>query len=400
MIRQLAPYQLAVDIVIAAMFGLVLLPIVLGDGLAGVIVHLGMTVSLALRRLSPGLALAIAWVSVFVQLGSGMQAIVPNVAILAVLYTTGSYGDRLSKWAGLASACIGGVVAAVYTTLVLYAGTAGSWSVNEVSQVVFTSAVGSIAAVFVFGLSWTLGLLARTTREARVVREQQFQALEQQRLAQQAVVVEQERNRIARDMHDVVAHSLAVVIAQADGSRYAHRGDPEALGETLGTVADTAREALADVRLLLSELRHRQGDGPQPVVADLERLIEQMGAAGLDVRTHEYGTRAQMPAGHQIALYRIVQEALTNALRHGDTGHPVSLELWWIEQGVSFRIENAMVSPSVTRPAAAGIVGGHGLPGMRERAELTGGWLAIEVRDGRFRVSGALAPAHVGGSGS
>jgi len=391
MIRQLKPYQLAVDLSVAGLFGLLLVTTTFADGVPGVVVLVGMAVALGLRRLSPGIALAVAWMTVVVQLLSGMQAVLANAAILAVLYATAAYGGRVVRWLGLASACGGGVIAAVYTTLILYA---QDVTIGTPSVLVFTSVLGSVAGVFVLGLSWTVGLLVRTSREARVVSIQRYQALQEQRAAQQAVVVEQERNRIARDMHDVVAHSLAVVIAQADGARYVHKGKPEQLDATLATIADTARAALGDVRLLLSELRHRQGDGPQPVIADLEPLIEQMRAAGLAIDVREYGQRIPLPAGHQIALYRIVQEALTNALRHGDASEPVILELWWMPQGASLRVTNA-VQEHRSEPRQSL---GHGLPGMRERAELAGGWLSIDQPDGdHFVVSGFLPTVVPGG---
>ncbi|WP_316313707.1 sensor histidine kinase, partial [Clavibacter michiganensis] len=139
--------------------------------------------------------------------------------------------------------------------------------------------------------------------------------------ALQDVVVEQERNRIARDMHDVVAHSLAVVIAQADGARYARLVDPEAADEALRTISTTARQALGDVRILLAQLRHSEDDAPQPELKELSDLIDQMRSTGLTIEFVETGQPGEFGTGQQLAVYRIVQEALTNVLRHGDVGH-------------------------------------------------------------------------------
>ena len=139
-----------------------------------------------------------------------------------------------------------------------------------------------VAAGFALLLSWTVGALVRTAVRAQENREAQ-------RRAEADAAAEQERVRIARDMHDVVAHSLAVVIAQADGARYAAGADPAAAGssaaiEALGTISTTARAALADVRLLLTQLRHPQPEGPQPRLADLEELYAQVRAAGVELR--------------------------------------------------------------------------------------------------------------------
>ena len=156
--------------------------------------------------------------------------------------------------------------------------------------------------------------------------------------------------RIARDMHDVVAHSLAVVIAQADGARYAprRRRIPAVATEALGTISTTARAALADVRLLLTQLRHSQGDGPQPTLADLEALYAQVRAAGVDLRVDvDPAPPGEPPAAVQLAVYRILQEALTNALRHGDGG-PVAVRL-----ALARRPASSSRCATRCRPAAA-----------------------------------------------
>ncbi|MCP2030710.1 signal transduction histidine kinase [Okibacterium sp. HSC-33S16] len=385
MFRRLSPPQITVDIVVAALFGLVVSSIDLTytDGMPIVIVVMGMTLALALRRVSPGLALAVAWVSVAVQLTSGLEPVVSNMAILAVLYATGCYGEAWVRWAGLASAIGGGILAATYMSLFYLASGYDLTRLSELSGVVLSSLLGSVAAIFIFVLCWTIGLLVRTAQSAKAESARRRQAQEEQRLAQQSVVVEQERNRIARDMHDVVAHSLAVVIAQADGARYAHIGNAEAMDTTLATIADTARGALGDVRLLLAELRHRQGEGPQPLLTDLDALFEQMRGAGLDVRVTTSGDEQPLPTGHQISVYRILQEALTNALRHGNRFEPVAVDMAWQDAGVSVRVDNTVAS---VPPQGDGF--GHGVPGMRERAALVGGWLTAEkIENGRFVVT-------------
>ncbi len=380
MFRRLGSVQITVDLVVAGVFGLILIPIGIGtaDGLAGILVILGMAFALALRRLGPGPALGVSWLTVLVQLTNGMQAVPANIAILAVLYATACYGGQWAKWAGLVSAVAGGVVAATYTAMTVFVGI-NPFNVGVGLQGVAAAVAGSIAAIVVLGLSWTTGLLVRISRDAQAESTRRFHA---QRLAEQAVVVEQERNRIARDMHDVVAHSLAVVIAQADGARYAQKGDPVAMDGTLATIADTARSALGDVRLLLVELRHRQGEGPQPLLTDLDALFAQMSGAGLRLRHTVAGTEQALPVGHQIAVYRILQEALTNALRYGKPDAPVHVDMVWRDGGVSLRVQN------LAHTTSAGDSLGHGIPGMRERAGLVGGSLIAErtAEDG-FLVS-------------
>jgi len=365
MFRSLTPQQLTVDIVVAAVC--LLLRFAIGiDGLALTAVVMIMAAALAIRRLSPGLALAVAWGGALLQMASGSPPDASNIAILAVLFATARYGPPKVRWLGLASAGAGAIIATAYYIVTGYlrfyidgfyvAQRLPQFSSESVAQITFIAVVGLASASAVLGLSWTLGLLANTRDKARESRRRQ-------RAAEQTVVIEQERNRIARDMHDVVAHSLAVVIAQSDGGRYSP--DAEAKDEALTTISATAREALADVRLLLGQLRHSQDAGPQPMLADLDRLVDQLRASGLTIRFEQRGEPLAMPAGQQLAIYRIVQEALTNALRHGDTSQPVDVLIVWSTDAVTLSITNAAT-------AAPGPQG-HGLAGMRERAILVGG---------------------------
>jgi signal transduction histidine kinase len=387
--RPVSRRQLTVDV--AAAIGFFLLALVLDSsaGLAGVLVLLGFSVALAMRRLSPALALSLAWAAAILQMLAGLPVMFGNLAVLAILYATAAYADRVVRWAGLVSVGVGAFLAAVYLAAVEQGFDRVSERISNGngSAIIWEGLAYLVGIAAVLGLSWTLGLLMRTWQAARESRQRQYRAQEVQRSAQRDVVVEQERNRIARDMHDVVAHSLAVVIAQADGARYARAQDPEAVDAALTTISTTAREALGDVRILLTRLRQDDAAGPQPVLADLDRLVEQMRSTGLDIDWTTTGSPTTLGSGAQLAVYRIVQEALTNALRHGETGRAVYLSLAWTDGWVTVTIDNAIrVKPDV---APAGEIG-HGLPGMRERALLAGGSLSAETVGERFVVSGRL----------
>ena len=284
--------------------------------------------ALAVRRLSPGLSLGLAWLGAIAQMSFGRAPGPVDIAIFAVLYVTAAYGSRLVFWSGFASAIVGAGVITLYIFAGPIASTQLDWST------ITTAAAVLIAALFALLLAWTVGALVRTGIRARENRDAQ-------RRAEDDKVAEQERVRIARDMHDVVAHSLAVVIAQADGARYASATDPSAATAALGTISSTARSALADVRLLLTQLRHSQGDGPQPTLADLEALYAHVRAAGVDLRVDVDPAPAAPPtAAVQLAVYRILQEALTNALRHGD-GDASTCRLAWLPDRVELTVRNA-----------------------------------------------------------
>lgn len=340
----------------------------LGTALLGVSAVL-LCAAVALMRLSPALALAAAWAGALAHMASGAPPVPVNVAILLVLFATAAWGSTAVFWAGLGSAIFGALVAVVY--LVVLIGGPGASVVNLDTLVLLTT-----IALLALGLAWTAGLLWRTVLRARGIRQAQERA--ETRAAE-----EQERVRIARDMHDIVAHSLAVVIAQADGARYAAASDPDAAAGALSTISQTSRAALSDVRMLLTQLRHRQGDGPQPTLADLETLFEQVRQTGLEPRVVvDPAPTVDPPAAIQLAVYRVLQEALTNAIRHGEGGVDVSLA--WHRDRVDLTVSNRIAV------RAEGVPTGHGLVGMRERAELVGGSFEAESGAGVFTVRASL----------
>lgn len=371
-----------------------------GDGgpRSGFLVMIGFAVAVAVRRMSPAVALSLAWLSAILQMTTGHNIQFSDVGVLVVLYATAAYGDRVVRWSGLISAGVGAVVASLYLTLTA--------ALNQNYLDLLSSAIAALALQFVFlfvvsvtvlGLSWVLGLLMRTWRTARASRRAQEVAELDRARAVEDVVVEQERTRIARDMHDVVAHSLAVVIAQADGARYARHSDPDSVDEALKTIASTARSALGDVRVLLAELRHAQPEGPQPSLDDLDRTVDQIRAAGLDVSLERSGNLAALGQAQQIAAYRIVQEALTNALRHGDTASTASVVLAEATPatgapGAVITVRNSMKAIADQAGASTGGLPriGHGLPGMRERASLAGGSLSAGPNGTEFVVTAFL----------
>ncbi|SFR78754.1 Signal transduction histidine kinase [Agromyces sp. CF514] len=384
--------KLTTDIVLAVVFGLMSLPFALMGNGADLAAMVLFVTALAVRRLAPAWALGIAWAAATVQMAALRDLQFYDFAVLGVLYSTAAHGGRLVKWLGLVSAGAGALIATLYLQVVMpvFDGVGGLGPEN-----LFAAAFIFVASVAVLVLAWTAGLLARSVRDGREVRRREEVANRERALAEYRYTVEQERNRIARDMHDVVAHSLAVVIAQADGARFAARTRPDAASEALSTISGVARGALGDVRVLLAELRHREGGAPQPVLDDLGGLIAGVVDAGLDVRLVETGERRELGTGHQIAVYRIVQEALTNALRHGDTTAPVDVRLDWADDGIGLAISNRIMADAAGSAAAsgAGLAGAattatrHGITGMRERAQLVGGALTAEPgSDGVFRV--------------
>jgi len=395
MFRVLRPYQLVIDSVVAIFFFFLAASWSMGAG-GEFVLAAALSVALLVRRLAPSVALALAWVAAFCQMYlAALQPTFSDFAILAVLYSTSAYGGRVVKWLGLVSVAVGAFLGSVFLT---FSGNAYQFGLNFNSATV--SNIGGfvlqlsflfVAMLVLLGLPWTLGLLVRTRNTARESRESEAAAHREAEAAEQDVIVEQERNRIARDMHDVVAHSLAVVIAQADGARYARASDPDAVDGALITISSTAREALADVRLLLGQLRHSQAEGPQPALEDLDRLLEQLRAAGLLIGHNIEGRPLTLGIGQQLAVYRIVQEALTNVLRHGDVTQEVCVKFVWTATDLEVTITSSLTSS----PHTGELRLGHGLAGMRERAALAGGWLTAEPIASRFVVTASVPAAGI-----
>jgi signal transduction histidine kinase len=245
--------------------------------------------------------------------------------------------------------------------------------------------------IFFFVLPWLAG---RTLRNrlllARELAEKAAR-LEADREERAARAVADERARIARELHDVVAHSLTVMVIQAGAARRLVDRDPERVVEVAATIKQMGREALDEMRRLVGVLGDEPGGepalAPQPTMADLDSLVERARAAGLDVELTIRGERVELPPGIDLAAYRVVQEALTNSVKHARARHATvaveyggdQLELCVADDG-----RGTPVSDSGSGEPSAEVLpgGGHGLVGMRERVTLYGGELTAGPRDG------------------
>jgi signal transduction histidine kinase len=221
-----------------------------------------------------------------------------------------------------------------------------------------------------------------------------------------------ERARIAREIHDVVAHNVSVMVVQADGAAFALDASPQRAREALGAISATGRRALAEMRSLLGVLRDPAGHGvdlaagpklaPQPGIDELGELLGQARAAGLPVSFTVCGVPRPVPEGEALAVYRVVQESLTNVRKHAGPGVTAAVSLEYAEEGLVIRVTDdgrgAVISGSAV-PGSAGLDGdGHGLAGMRERIELYRGSVRTGPRPGGgyevvARLPLALEPA-------
>jgi signal transduction histidine kinase len=276
----------------------------------------------------------------------------------------------------------------------VYAGvqvTTAHFSDVGVGDVVFTS--------LLVGAPWAAAQAVR----ARFVQAAQLRArtarLEAEREAVTQAAIAEERSRIARELHDVVAHSISVMTIQAGAARLLVDGDPDRAEEALGRVEETGRETLGEMRRLLGVLRRDMAasDGLEPRASldHVESLLSHYREAGLEIAFELDGTPRTLPPGVDLAAYRVVQEALTNTLKHAGPGQ-VAVRIAYAPAEVALEISNEARDTASANVSANGSGGGHGIVGMRERTAIYGGSLDAGPRPGGGFQVAARFPLEVG----
>jgi signal transduction histidine kinase len=248
-----------------------------------------------------------------------------------------------------------------------------------------------ITGVLAFALCWALGEFVGARRAYQLEVEARLHLLETERDQQAKIAIAEERARIARELHDVVAHAVSVIVVQADGAAYAVRSQPELAERAVATISATGREALTELRRLLGVLRSEESTEdrtPQPGAQSLAELADRVRAVGLPVRLEIVGAIDDLPAGVGLGIYRIVQEALTNSLKHAGPGASAVVKVERNGGKVELNVYDDGMTGSRT---LVGVSGGNGLIGMRERAHVFGGTLyAGPHPGGGWRVQAIL----------
>lgn len=333
----------------------------------------------------------------------------PPVSLAA--YHIGRHWTRRARFRGLILGWVGALAVTVQASLsFLY-----HW--DDIPARIFISLMLGVLCGSIFTVFWFLG----DSRRMRELRSEEFEErarrLEYEQEQERRLAAQDERTRIAREMHDIVAHSLSSIISQADGARYAaasartaraqhmqqaeqsgqaeQQSTPDIAEQTLELIADTARDSLTQMRSLLGLLRTDEATAyaPVPTLNDIPALVEQSRRAGLPVTfTGITGTMARtLPQGAELAAYRTVQEALTNALKHSP-GAATTVTIHWGEDGLHLRVHNDPVSSAAAQHIARSVPGsGNGLRGMSERIALYHGVLTYGLQpDGGWLVEAAL----------
>ena len=346
----------------------------------------------------------------------------PPVSLAA--YHTGRHWTRRARFRALILGWVGALAVTVQASVsFLY-----HW--DDIPARIFISLMLGVLCGSIFTVFWFLG----DSRRMRELRSEEFEErarrLEYEQEQERRLAAQDERTRIAREMHDIVAHSLSSIISQADGARYAaasartaraqqtqqaeqsvqaeqfgqaqQQSTPDIAEQTLELIADTARDSLTQMRSLLGLLRTDEATAyaPVPTLSDVPALVEQSRRAGLPVTfTGITGTMARtLPQGAELAAYRTVQEALTNALKHSP-GAATTVTIHWDEDGLHLWVQNdpvSAVSPASTsasnqRTSSPVPGSGNGLLGMSERIALYHGTLTYGLQpDGSWLVEATL----------
>jgi signal transduction histidine kinase len=330
---------------------------------------------LTLRRQAPRLVFAAV---AGVALGQYLLDIRPTVAdaaVLIALYTVVVHIPRRRDALAAAAVVLVGIDLA-----------ADQWS-RRPSHVAVGMAVVVVAVVLI-------GEAMRARRAYLVELEERAARLERERDQRAEIAVAAERARIARELHDIVAHNVSVMVAQADGAQYAITTNPDRACQAMEVISRTGREALTEMRLLLDVLRPRETTGdtePQPGIGDVGALIDRLRGAGLDVRLVVAGAGDALPAGVALAAYRVVQEALTNTMKHAGSDTRAWVWIDYSDDAIEIQVDDDGEAPIAANGAGHQPTPGHGLVGMRERAEMYGGFVKTGQRpEGGYRVHAKL----------
>jgi signal transduction histidine kinase len=358
------------DGLVAAGFAvlLVFLPLSLGIDGGAAFLSLGLIVPLAWRRTHPVATAAVVAGFGFLQIATYGSLLPADAAAILALYALAAYGPSWASRTGLTLAFVG-----ILLALARY------YAEPFRSGVRYSVLIAGFVAMLLLA-TWALGTMRRLRRREEERLTERARLLERERDQEGRLAATAERARIAREMHDVVAHSLSVTISQADGGRYAARTDPQAAIAALETIAVTGRQALADMRVLLGVLRQDEGRqlAPQPDTDTIPDLVEQVRSGGLEVSLEITGRARKLPPGPALAAYRIVQESLTNVLKHAGPTSRASVRLNWLADV----LEVSVLDDGRGAGAAPSHPGGQGVRGMHERAILHGGRLEAGPRPG------------------
>ena len=331
--------------------------------------------SLAWRRVTPTMTMMVAGLATGAWFLIGHSDGFIPLAVMVALYSVAAYGSRAD-----------GITSLVITELFVV--------ISFLSILMRESDISLIQLavnVLMFLGIWVLGDRTRVRRELVDQLRSEAQQAERSRELTSELAVSDERTRIARELHDVVAHSVSVMVVQAGAGRRVAEAQPERAMEVLTAIEDVGRDALADLRRMVGVLRDQpgaEGLAPQPSLTDLDELAQRLAAAGLPVRVEQVGEPRRVPSGLELTAYRIVQEALTNVMKHAGVVCEVVVTVRYGDGALVVEVDD---DGRGAAGAAHEQLTSSGLLGMRERVAVFDGRLHVGPRPGGgFRIRAVL----------
>lgn len=342
-----------------------------------VLIALGMGAAVGLYRRAPAAALAIVWFTGTLQVLRGLDIALVQLAVVVVAYGASRYGRTATVVASGLSIPLGGIAVVAYAWVM---GTdivqeSGLWQLlsltTSATDLTLSSRatgllLGFVLVLALLGAPWGAGLVVRLRAQGRRAVEEQERAEAETVRVRQLASVRADQARLARDVHDVVGHSLAVIVAQADSTRALGDDEIDRIRVAVANIAETARRSLGDVRSVLSD--DPDGAGSGPGAGDVQSLVDGVRAGGTDVALEVLGQPRPLPPDLEVVAYRSLQELLTNALKHGAPGQQVGVGIDWQPDELRLSVRNRVGD-------APGPGGGTGLAGTRDRLAAAGGEL-------------------------
>jgi len=362
----------------------------------------GFGAAVGLSRRAPGAAVGLVWLVCLLQLASGTPVLLTQLSVMLVLFAAARWGSTVVVSMSGLSIPLGAACIVLLGASQVYDALAGVIEYDSIINSAYRfgtswQVAGALCGTLILGSSWLAGLVLRFVSRAEQSRvsqaaaeEDTARAVQESEQAREIAQLREEQARMARDVHDVVGHSLAVILAQAESAQYIEDVDSEKLKKTMATIATSARTSLQDVRQVLVTTQGRTAASRS---GGLDHLVEGVRSSGHEVVSTVAGTPQPLPPQLETVAYRVLQEMLTNAIKHGRRDTPLIVERHW-EGELRIEVRNAAaVSDEATQPLrasdvdAAGVVPtaavapGRGVDGMRRRLEAVGGRLDVRRRD-------------------
>jgi signal transduction histidine kinase len=338
-----------------------------------------MTLPIAYRRIAPDFVMVTTGVATVTYYILGYPDTLAAIGTLIALYSVAAHGNRKLAIQSLVGTAIGLSVSVLVTD-------PGEFTLQIL-----------VSNYIIYGTAWVIGDNMRTRRAYTHELEARAERLERERETQSREAVIEERRRIAREMHDVVAHSVSVMVVQAGAARRILDSKPAQARDALSSIETTGRQTLTEMRRLTGVLRggEHADKTPQPGLGYLEKLIEQTREAGLPVEVTIQGQPYELPQGADLSAFRIVQEALTNSLKHAGPSH-ANVCITYASGKLELRVTDD--GRGAAERLSNGSAGGHGLVGMRERVAMFGGELKTGPLPGGGYEVRAILPLETTGS--